>query len=286
MAGVARLFVATMVFFAIWTGSKGSGGEAASGADVHLRVLKKLMSKMDDENATVRIEAVKAISHLYQTECPASTTCSNIRTSNFSMSPAPASLTWDGRSMRIDFPPPLEYMRTSGRGVTPVTPIWSASLAAPGIAIDMNGRKAINTEANNGWRSVSSETGYSAPGKYLFFFGIETEGVQNNVMIGVRTSGFRFGSVGAFVGETTDGWAYQTTAGAAWHKGGSTVFAEGSGMNDVIGALLDLDTYTLAFLKNGRLLGVAHTLPAGREFFPCISLHYHGTSILTLNVDS
>jgi hypothetical protein len=32
-------------------------------------------------------------------------------------------------------------------------------------------------------------------------------------------------------------------------------------------------------------MGVAHSLPADTEFFPCISTHDHGQSVLTLSIE-
>ena len=53
---------------------------------------------------------------------------------------------------------------------------------------------------------------------------------------------------------------------------------------DVIGMLLDLDVGTLSFLHNGKFLGVAHRLPHGRRFRPCVSTYLMGQSVVTLQV--
>ncbi len=43
--------------------------------------------------------------------------------------------------------------------------------------------------------------------------------------------------------------------------------------------------HTLSFLKNGRLLGVARTLPPGKELFPCAATNERGQSVIALAVD-
>ncbi len=69
----------------------------------------------------------------------------------------------------------------------------------------------------------------------------------------------------------------------AYHGGKNSGCAEAAESEDVVCALLDV--HTLSFLKNGRLLGVARTLPPGKELFPCVATNECGQSVITLAVD-
>ena len=79
-------------------------------------------------------------------------------------------MTWDGASLSTSFPRGLLYMSDRIRLEAPT---WSSALAAPGLEVDLEGRKVVNVEGAACWRSVSSETTYEGSGKYLFAFAIE-----------------------------------------------------------------------------------------------------------------
>mmetsp|Transcript_5945 Transcript_5945/g.14109 ORF Transcript_5945/g.14109 Transcript_5945/m.14109 type:complete len:190 (-) Transcript_5945:72-641(-) len=189
-------------------------------------------------------------------------------------------MAWNG-SLTTPFPQCLAYMHNR---INCVTPIWSPGLCAPGNALDLDGRKVVNTEASAvAHRCVSAEEGYANSGKYLFVFAIE-EG-KSEVVFGVRTQEMRYTTENTSPGFTAHGWGYHSRNGRALHNGNGKEYAEGAKSGDVIGMLLDLDVDTLSFLKNGRFLGAAHVLPAGRKFFPCVSTWAQGDSVITLSTE-
>mmetsp|Transcript_27365 Transcript_27365/g.55304 ORF Transcript_27365/g.55304 Transcript_27365/m.55304 type:complete len:205 (-) Transcript_27365:124-738(-) len=189
-------------------------------------------------------------------------------------------MAWDGRSMTVEFPPCLGYIR---QRVQCVTPVWAPGLCAPGNTLDLEGRKVVKTEGPENWRCVSTETGFHGKGKYLFAFAIEDRKTCS-VVFGVRTRDFSYATDSVFPGRTAEGWSYHS-GGETFHNDRGSRYAEPAKTGDIIGVLLDLDVCTLSFLKNGRLLGVAQTLPANTEFFPCVATEAHGQSVVTLSIE-
>ena len=151
-------------------------------------------------------------------------------------------------------------------------PTWSSTLAAPGLEVDLEGRKVVNVEGGEG------------SGKHLFAFAIEDAGANRYINLGICTPEFQYSSSPKFVGETDQGWSYHAHDGTVWHATGKASYGPPAGSGDVIGMLLDLDVCTLSFLHNGKFLGVAHRLPHGRRFPPCVSTHDMRLSVVTLQV--
>merc|ERR1712194_898009 len=107
-----------------------------------------------------------------------------------------------------------------------------------------------------------------------------------SITIGVRTKEFVYPEGSIFPGHTKHGWGYNGNRGTAHHEGSKKSYSVGFTSGDVIQMLLDLDIYTLSFIKNGRNLGLAHTLPAETELFPCIATFEQGQSVVTLQVEA
>lgn len=183
---------------------------------------------------------------------------------------------------------PLPSWMASLRGcVTWVTPVWSPGLCAPGNTLLLDGRQVVKTEAVDAHRCVSTETGRKAPGKYLLAFAIENSaGPDPRVKFGVRTRHFIYATEGAYLGSTSQGWAYCSSDGRAYHDGQSVGYGEAAKAGDVIGMLLDLDNGTLSFFKNEHMMGIAHKLPTSGEYFPCLSTFKFGDRVVALSCDA
>ena len=119
-------------------------------------------------------------------------------------------MTCDGASFSTPFPRGLLYMSDRIRLEAPT---WSCSLAAPGLEVDLEGRKVVNVEGAPGWRSVSSETTYEGSGKYLFAFAIEKAKEHREIMFGMCTPEFQYSSSPMNVGQTDQGWSYSAHDG-------------------------------------------------------------------------
>jgi len=179
------------------------------------------------------------------------------------------------------FPPCLEYMSDQ---VTRITPEWSLSLCAPGNQLELDGSKVTATEAAGKYRCASTEVGYGAPGRYMMAFRIESAQAKSGILLGVRTHAFQYTTESTYPGQTGDGWAYCTCDGHKYHAGTNAACGEPAVSGDIIGVLFDLVNGTLEFFKNGARMGIAHSLPAGVELFPCVATFNQGDSITTMRI--
>merc|ERR1712136_200862 len=191
----------------------------------------------------------------------------------------PRSCSHDPTTFSTCFPQELLYMSDRIRIESPT---WSSGLTAPGNRLDLEGRKVVNVESNVAPRAVASETTHERKGKCLFTFAIEDGKPGNFVNFGVCATEFQISASPKYVGEDFEGWGYHADDGGVYHAGKYLPYGPPAASGDVIGMLLDLDVGTLSFLKNGRFMGVAHVLPDGRRFRPCVSTHRMGQSIVTL----
>ena len=94
---------------------------------------------------------------------------------------------------------------------------------------------------------------------------------QQNGQIGIANASH---SLTSYVGNTASSYSYHIGNGLVYNDGNSTTVSNFSGTSqgDTIGVALDLDssTTTLAFYKNGSLMGTAYSGISG-TFFPALS---------------
>lgn len=77
------------------------------------------------------------------------------------------------------------------------------------------------------------------------------------------------------LGQDTESWAYDGSSQKSWHgsSSGSNRYGEYWSAGDVIGVILDLETKTISFYRNGKDMGVAFSNVEGEAFYPAVSLH-------------
>jgi len=79
------------------------------------------------------------------------------------------------------------------------------------------------------------------------------------------------------IGHDTESWSYDGNYQAAWHGSSSNQKRYGEHWNngDIIGCVLDLDTKSMSFYRNGKDLGVAFSgFSVGDGLYPAASLQY------------
>eukprot|EP01065_Artemidia_motanka_P032614 TRINITY_DN39602_c0_g1_i1.p1 TRINITY_DN39602_c0_g1~~TRINITY_DN39602_c0_g1_i1.p1 ORF type:complete len:429 (+),score=130.70 TRINITY_DN39602_c0_g1_i1:44-1288(+) len=158
---------------------------------------------------------------------------------------------------------------------------WDAARTNGKFEISSEGTKALHTTP--GWASIVCATGVSR-GQHEWHVRVDppADGSAVNpstVMIGVATAT----KATSHLGNTAGAWCYQLN-GFRWD--GRECLAYGECAEDVAGdvitMLLDLDTGSLEFKKNGSSLGAAYH-DVGGLVFPAVSLctEGHSVSILT-----
>mmetsp|Transcript_14522 Transcript_14522/g.35396 ORF Transcript_14522/g.35396 Transcript_14522/m.35396 type:complete len:308 (-) Transcript_14522:263-1186(-) len=98
---------------------------------------------------------------------------------------------------------------------------------------------------------------------------------NNRINLGVCIDGH---TVTSYVGQTKFGWAYYGNNGKKEHNGGSEKYGPIYTTGDTIRVMVDMDSRTLSFQKNGQDLGLAfHNIPA--KVYPAFTLYTQGDKI-------
>lgn len=125
-------------------------------------------------------------------------------------------------------------------------------------------------------------------GKYYYEVKLITDGV---VQLGWADGTFEANSEeGNGVGDHPRSWSYDGCRQQKWTNGQDTAYGEEWQKDDIIGCLLDLDSNTISFSRNGQLMGCAFTdvrcldIENGKQkgFYPAISVEQ--TEILLVNI--
>lgn len=124
---------------------------------------------------------------------------------------------------------------------------------------------------NTAWKMVRGENPKSS-GKWYYEVHITTAASNYNI-VGVATSA---ATLNNYVGYDAGGYGYYGISGVKVHNAAQNSYGPAYGANDVIGVILDLDSGTLEFSKNGTRLGTAFTGLSG-TFHPAFS-PYSNTS--------
>lgn len=100
------------------------------------------------------------------------------------------------------------------------------------------------------------------------------------IMIGIVTDAFDV-TADTYPGNTADSYGFYVHNGYKYGSGNGVVFVNDTPQNgDVIGVLLDLETRTLTYFKNGKILGTAFgLLPADGhtiKYYPAVGCHQLG----------
>ncbi|KAJ6632710.1 ATP-dependent RNA helicase Ddx1 [Pseudolycoriella hygida] len=151
--------------------------------------------------------------------------------------------------------------------VAAAIPSWTMSFFDRGnaLAVTPDGLRCQSREFKE-WHGCRATTGVKGNGKYFFEATVTDEGLcrvgwstsEANLDLGTDRFGFGFGGTG----KKSNNKQFDS-------------YGEEFGMNDVIGCCLDLQQYEIRFMKNGKDLGVAFSIPQNLRnstFFPAVVL--------------
>jgi len=103
-----------------------------------------------------------------------------------------------------------------------------------------------------------------------FFWDIRLDVTLNGRLnLGVCTDSC---NMNAYIGNDQHGWSVYGNTGKSEHKSQSNVYGQPFVQGDVIRVMVDMDSRTLAFERNGQSLGIAHYNLCDRVW-PAFSLY-------------
>ncbi|CAF3310516.1 unnamed protein product [Rotaria socialis] len=138
-------------------------------------------------------------------------------------------------------------------------------------------KKITNTAA---WRTCRAMNAGWSEGIHYWSIRINDRGPEGYVMIGIVTEKFDT-SKAIYPGNTADSYGFYVYNGNKYNGGSSVAFiSDLPKNNDVIGVLLDFDSRTLSYFKNGTILGTAFGLlpvnGSATKYYPAVGFYSLG----------
>ncbi|XP_050402259.2 probable E3 ubiquitin-protein ligase HERC1 [Patella vulgata] len=182
----------------------------------------------------------------------------------------------DAKKKKEDLLQKLEVLSASSRETTPTPEASTDSINMQGAAFDLEKSNSCTIESDHtlvhgaGGRGYGLGTTAIKTGCYQWKFLIVKENRGNEgTCVGVskwplRDHGHR---------TTSDMWLYRAYSGNLYHNGEQSLILSSYTQGDYITVLLDMDSRTLAFAKNGEEPRVAFEDVDATELYPCVTFY-------------
>ncbi|CAM4798457.1 unnamed protein product [Rotaria magnacalcarata] len=145
-------------------------------------------------------------------------------------------------------------------------------------------KKITNTAE---WRTCRAMNAGWSEGIHYWSIRINDRGPEGYLMIGIVTEKFDT-SAAIHPGGTTDSYGFYVINGNKYNGGNAAAFiSDLPKNNDVIGVLLDFDSRTLSYFKNGAILGTAYGLlpvnGSATKYYPAVGFYSLGQWVNFVN---